>query len=618
MAPHYISSFHCIFKIYLLCVLWFTKTSASPTSFLSSQTVLSSSFGTPFDSVYDYVIVGGGTAGLVLANRLSDSGQHTVAVIEAGSFYEIDNGNVSQIPRYVWNGALLGFADVNPLVDWEFKTDPEEGIANATIHYTRGKTLGGGTARNHMVYHRPTKGSLEVWAKEVGDDAYQWDNFKKYYDRSVTFHSADATKRLANSTPPLDPAGARATSGPVSISYANYVLPFTSWAIKAAQGLGMKQLAGYLDGDLIGSGWDMQSKNAHTMIRESSETAYLRPVLKRRNLIVHHSTMALKILFEGTRAVGVACSTQGKNFTLTAKKEVILSAGAIQSPQLLMVSGIGPKEHLDKLGILVLLDAPGIGQGLQDHPAVGITNKVLLESSTVLDSPLKNAAATESFLANATGPLTSTGVDVFGWEKLPPRLLSNTTLASLNSTPPDWPDIEYMTQTLYPGVPPNSDNYVGITAILVNTFSRGSISLRSSSMLDHPAIRINFLTDPRDHDMAVAALRRIREVFAQEVLAPVVVSNGEAVPGSSVQTDAELLQYIQKSARTISHASGTCKMGKKEDKMAVVDSTGKVFGTSRLRVVDASAIPFLPPGHPMATVYALAELMSERILREQA
>jgi choline dehydrogenase len=213
--------------------------------------------------------------------------------------------------------------------------------------------------------------------------------------------------------------------------------------------------------------------------------------------------------------------------------------------------------------------------------------------------------------------LTSTGVDVFAWEKLPARLLSNITLSFLNSTPTDWPDVEYMAQSLYPGIPPDSDDYVGITAVLVNTFSRGSVSLRSSTMLDQPAIHINFLTDPRDRDMAVAALRRIREVFAQDSLAPVVVSNGEVVPGRWVQTNAELLRYIKNSARTISHASGTCKMGKKEDRMAVVDSEGRVFGTDRLRVVDASAIPFLPPGHPMATVYALAELVSERILGEQ-
>jgi choline dehydrogenase len=335
---------------------------ASP---FASQARLGSSFGTPFNSTYDYLIVGGGTAGLVLANRLTSSGLHTVAVIEAGSFYEIDNGNVSQIPRYVWSGADLGFSDVNPLVDWEFETEPEEGIGGARIHYPRGKTLGGSSARNHMIYHRPTKGSLNRWADDVEDEVYKWDNFKRYYDKSVTFHPADTTKRMENSTPPHDPAGERASSGPVQISYASYVLPFASWAIKAANALGMKQLPGYLDGELIGSGWNMQTTDPKTMVRDSSETAYLTSALKQPNLIVHHSTMALKVLFEGVQAVGVACSTQGKEFTLHAKKEVIVSAGAFQSPQLLMVSGIGPKATLEKFGIPVSVDAPGIGQGMQ-------------------------------------------------------------------------------------------------------------------------------------------------------------------------------------------------------------------------------------------------------------
>jgi len=521
---------------------------------------------------------------------------------------------VSQIPRYAWNGADARFDDVNPLVDWEFETEPELGVGGERMHYTRGKTLGGSSARNFMIYQRPTKGSLEKWAREVEDERYKWENFRKYYDRSVTFNKADVTKRLANLTPPNDSSGERATSGPVQISYANYVLPFTSWVLKAAGALGMKALPGYLDGELLGSGWNMQTTDPNTMIRDSSETAYLRPAMNRSNLVVHRSTMALKVLFEGTEAVGVSCSADGKPFTLEARKEVIVSAGAIQSPQLLMVSGIGPKETLQKFGIPVVVDAPGVGHGLEDHPAVGTTHKVLVESSTALDTPEKVLAATQNFLANGTGPLTSTGIDVFGWEKLPRQLLSNATLASLDSTPEDWPDVEYMSLCLYPGLPPDEDDYVGITAVLVNAFSRGNVSIQSSSMLDPPIIHLNFLTDSRDQDMAIAALKRIRKIISHASLFPVVVPDSEAVPGKVVQTDADLLQYVKASARTISHASSTCKMGRKGDKMAVVDSEGRVFGTRGLKVVDLSAVPFLPPGHPMAIIYALAEMTSDRIL----
>ncbi|KAF1851835.1 GMC oxidoreductase [Cucurbitaria berberidis CBS 394.84] len=606
-------------SVLLTSLLWsaslFAPAFSSPTDPISGQHLLGSSFGIPgLNASFDYVIVGGGTAGLAVANRLSASGEHSVAVIEAGGFYELENGNNSQIPRYVWAGAGLGFEDVNPLVDWEFETEPEEGIGGKKIHYTRGRTLGGSSARNHMIYHRATKGSYKLWAENVGDASFEWENFSKYYDRSTTFHSADASKRWANSTPPHDPAGERAKSGPVQISYANYVLPFTSWALKAAKAVGMKPLPGYLDGDLIGSGWSLRTTDPKTMVRDSSETAYLRPALKRPNLIIYKSTTALNIVFNGTEATGVSCSTLGKKFGLTARKEVIVSAGAVQSPQLLMVSGIGPRQTLEKFSIPVLVDAPGVGLGLEDHPSMGVTYKVRVTSSTVLNTPAKNQAATEEFIRNGAGPLASTGGDVLGWEKVPRRLVSNSTAAALNKAPSDWPDLEYLTQSSYPGIPPDQDDYAGITAVLVNTFSRGTISISSASMLDPPVLHIAFLTDPRDQEVAVAAIKRAREIFADPSLAPVVVG-AEVVPGNGTVTDAQILAYIQKNSRTISHVSCTCKMGKREDKLAVVDSEGKVFGVKKLRVVDLSAVPFLPPGHPVATVYALAEKAAEKILQ---
>jgi choline dehydrogenase len=254
---------------------------------------------------------------------------------------------------------------------------------------------------------------------------------------------------------------------------------------------------------------------------------------------------------------------------------------------------------------------------MQDHPAVGVTYKMKVPSSTVLDTPEKVQVATQDFILNGAGPLTSTGGDVLGWEKMPQRLLSNNTIASLAATPEDWPDVEYLTQSSYPGTAPDKDDYGGITAVLVNTFSRGNISISSTSMLDHPVITIGFLSDPRDQDLAIAAIRRTREILTHSTLAEVLVGS-EAVPGNGTATDAQILKYIQGSARTIAHVSCTCKMGKQEDKLAVVDSKGKVFGTGRLRVVDLSAVPFLPPGHPVATVYALAEKAAENIIKSSA
>jgi choline dehydrogenase len=232
----------------------------------------------------------------------------------------------------------------------------------------------------------------------------------------------------------------------------------------------------------------------------------------------------------------------------------------------------------------------------------------------VLDTQAKNDAAVRDFLSDGTGPLASTAIDVLAWEKVPRRLLSNKTATALSMAPEDWPDLEHLANAVYPGIPPDSDDYASVTVVLVNTFSRGTVSISSTSMLDQPVINIAFLTDIRDQEIAIAAVRRAREIFAHSSLDPVLIGP-EVAPGSDATTDEQILKYIQASGRTISHASGTCKMGKNEDKMAVVDSKGKVFGVFRLRVIDVSSMPFLPPGHPMATVYALAEKIAEDILK---
>jgi choline dehydrogenase len=192
--------------------------------------------------------------------------------------------------------------------------------------------------------------------------------------------------------------------------------------------------------------------------------------------------------------------------------------------------------------------------------------------------------------------------------------VSNQTVAALNTIPEDWPDFEFFTSSSFPGPPPDNGEYGGLIVILVTTFSRGTVTISSPSMLDAPVIRINHLTDERDQELAIAAIKRSREILAHPSLSLVVVGP-EILPGN-ITTDAKLLKYVRSSAVTISHASCTCKMGRDTNRMAVVDTMGKVFGVERLRVVDASVMPFLPPGHPMSTIYALAERMSEKILEQ--
>ncbi|KAL1612455.1 hypothetical protein SLS60_000682 [Paraconiothyrium brasiliense] len=496
-----------------------------------------------------------------------------------------------------------------------FTTEPEVGFGNQSIHYARGRALGGSSARNHIGYQRGTKGSYDKWAEDVGDGGFEWNNFRKFFDKSITFHKVDTSKRRANSTPPDDPAGQGATSGEVSVSYTNYVGPFTSWALKAVRALGMKAISGYIGGELIGSSWDVRSVDPKTMVRDSAETAFLRPALKRQNLVVYPNTMATKVLFEGTKAVGVQLDTLGKVTKLIAKKEVILSAGVFQSPQLLMVSGIGPKATLSKYGIPVIADLPGVGQNLHDHPAALVVHKVRTPSSTQFNTVAKRAAVDASFLRDGTGPLSGTGGEIIGWEKVPRRLISNKTAADLDAAvSEDWPDLEILATEGYPGpVPPDDSDYVGIDIALVNTFSRGTVSISSASALDPPIININFLSDSRDQEILIAAVRRAREIFADKSLEAVLVGE-EVAPGSATQADEDILSYIHKSAQIFFHASSTCKMGKNGDSNAVVDSQGRVFGVKNLRVIDLSAVPFLPPGHPMATVYALAEKQAAAIL----
>ena len=200
-----------------------------------------------------------------------------------------------------------------------------------------------------------------------------------------------------------------------------------------------------------------------------------------------------------------------------------------------------------------------------------------------------------------------------GYDKVPRRLLSEQARAHLDTYPLDWPDLEYMIGGFYPGVGPREADYASLSAIMLSTASRGTVSISSASIFDQPVIDVGIMTSTLDQDYAIAALRRLREIFAAKALSPIVVGQ-EIVPGNGSRTDSQILNYIQDSARATCHVSCTCKMGKEGDPMAVVDSKGRVFGVNRLRVVDAAAMPLLPPGHPMATIYALAEKIAEDVL----
>ena len=577
---------------------------------------LGSSFGIPGNATFDYVVVGGGTAGLTVAARLAQDGTRSVAVIEAGSFYEIGNGNLSEIPLFGPAGAGKSPTDVPPIVDWGFFTTPQTGYNNQVAHYARGKCLGGSSARNFLTYQRSNAQAYQQWANNVGDQSYTFTNMLPYFQKSLTFTPPDSANRPANATPQYDTTSIGNSRGPISVTFARYAMAFSSWAQKAYQQLGIKPINGLTSGSILGSSYQLLTIDATSMLRESSETGFLRKIgLQQPNLIIYQSTLAKKILFDSTkRATGVVIQIGQSQvpFTLTARKEVILSAGAFQSPQLLMVSGVGPAATLQKHGIPVVSNLAGVGQNMQDHILGGPSYRVNVVTTSQLGNPAFAAAAATQFDTSASGILTDAGADLLAWEKLPQTLRSNmskSALADLATLPADWPEIEFFATSAYYGFqenylldsPTDGANYATVAVALQAPFSRGTVDISSADAADAPIINPNWLTHPTDQAVAVAGYKRVRQVFQTQAMQSITVGP-EFFPGANVSTDAQILDMIRQSFSTVFHASCTCKMGNSSDSTAVVDAQARVFGVQGLRVVDASSFALLPPGHPIATI----------------
>ncbi|PYI01115.1 alcohol oxidase [Aspergillus sclerotiicarbonarius CBS 121057] len=580
-------------------------------------------FGIPGkNATFDYIVIGGGTAGLTVASRLVKSGYLSVAVIEAGGFYEIDNGDLSVIPEYLTFFLGPDPSDYQPLIDWGFLTQPQQSLGGRVLHYARGKTLGGGSARNHMFYQRPTIGSLHQWAKEVDDESYEFDKMLPYYKKSVHFTPPDE-ELFTNSTNIQNPGAFSLSGGPLEVSSGNFVDGFGTWLRKALIALGLKQTE-FNSGNLLGSGYSTLTINPSNAHRSSSETSFLQLTLNSGlGPVVYHQTLAQKIIFDTHRvASGVQVETAGSfgappvNFTLSARKEVILSAGAFQSPQLLMISGIGPHDQLSQFNITCISHLPGVGQNLQDHPMAGTTHRVDVPTvATLADDEALVESNFKQYIENATGPLSIPGPGYFGWEKLPKPYrwrLSNDSIAALSTLPDDWPETFYSASGFSQAT---NDKQIYATIVFADTapFSRGNISLAGPNMTTPPIINPQWLSNATDMEIMVGAVKRSRQIWAE--LAELGVADPvEYFPGNNVTTDEQIRDFLRRNLTTFSHASSTCKMGRKDDPMAVLDSSARVYGVQGLRVVDASSFPFLPPGLPQSIVYAFAEKIADDIL----
>ncbi|KAL8989660.1 MAG: hypothetical protein Q9177_001502 [Variospora cf. flavescens] len=545
---------------------------------LLSTNLLGSHFGVPgIPATYDYVIVGGGTAGLTLARRLAANTSVTVAVIEAGGLYETDNGNFSQIPAFATYWVTEG-PPRNPLVDWYQQTEPQP----------------------------------------VGDASYEFDNFLPYFEKSVRF-TPPAPGRPANSTVKYDPASTRVEGGPLQIGYPVWVNGVSSWIASSLNSVKIPELPGFLNGNILGWSYVAETLETQTQTRSSSESSYLREALAQTtNLQVYKSTLAEEVTFDDSkRASGVTVNSGGYQYQISAAKEVILSAGAFRSPQLLLVSGIGPKKTLAEQGITLLADRPGVGQNMFDHILFGSVYPVdLVTHSQLTTDPEFLARSIAEYNERRTGILTNCGGDLLGFEKLSKTAISARTRQDLDSTfGADWPDIEHLffDGTLV-GAASDTRNYVSSLAGIIAPFSRGNVTINSTDTARNPIISPNWLLDPRDQEVAVAGFKRARQIFQTKSIRPILLGE-ENFPGTNVTSDEDILAVIRQSATSINHAAGTCAMGKAGDRHAVVDARARVIGVQGLRVVDASAFPFLPPGHPQATVYALAEKIADDILK---
>lgn len=496
-----------------------------------------------------------------------------------------------------------------------------------TISPITGKDLPTFSYTTDIDASRGTTGSYQQWAEQREDNRYLYENFLPYFQRSCFLTPPNLEKRYpTNGTVEIDHSAFNNTfGGPLQVSWPNWANPIGSWAQKALATAGMPAIAGFNSGMLIGSTWMSETLNPVDQHRSSSQTSFLDEAIQNTPIVVYTQTLGKRVLFNSNKtATGVSVETGGKSYSVSARKEVILSAGAFQSPQLLMVSGIGPRQTLEEYNVSVLSDLPGVGQNLWDQPLYGVSFRVNVETSSRLSNDRIYAAqAAQDFLNNQTGPLTSVGAFI-GFEKLPSlyrQSLTAATQARLNSTfPTDWPEIEYLVESAFDGyntnytaIDPNDGyQYATISAALVAPLSRGNVTISSADASDPPLINPNWITDPADIEVAIAAFKRIREIWT--------FMNGTTVgeeyfPGTAnVNSDEEILAYIRKSLIQLYHAAGTCKIGKDGDVSAVVDSRGRVRGVSGLRVVDASIFPTLPPGHPQGTVYAVAEKLAEDVL----
>jgi choline dehydrogenase len=531
---------------------------------------------------YDYIIVGAGTAGCLLANRLTGQADVQVLLIEAGGKDD-----------YLWIHIPVGYLYCigNPRTDWLFQTESDPGLAGRRLIYPRGKVLGGSSSINGMIYMRGQAGDYDRWAELAGDSSWRWEHVLPIFKRSEDHH--------------LGESAIHGSGGEWRVERQRL-----SWEIldafrEAAAQNGIAKVDDFNGGDNAGCAYF--EVNQRRGIRLNTAKAFLRPASRRPNLTIMTGCHVEKLLIEATQqgpsCRGVQFTGGGRAFTASARRETLLAAGAIGSPHLLQLSGIGPAEALHRHGIMPLVDAPGVGENLQDHLQLRMVYRITGARSlnTTAASWYGKAKIGLQYLLSQSGPMSMAPSQLGAFAR------SDASFAT--------PNLQYHVQPL--SLEKFGDPLHGFPAFTASVCnlrptSRGRVAIASRDSHAPPKISPNYLSTPEDRTVAAAALALTRRIVASPALAK--YRPEEFKPGPAYQTEEQLAEAAGLIGTTIFHPVGTCRMGRIDDPLAVVDGDLRVKGVAGLRVVDASVMPYITSGNTNSPTLMIAEKTAQRIL----